>query len=73
MSNKAASNLEQKAKTLRIQKDAYELAYRELLSGVGNFAKDNPCLDLTALGQLSTDIAARLMYQLSKVEDRRKT
>jgi hypothetical protein len=73
VSNKAASNLEQKAKTLRIQKDAYELAYRELLSGVGNFAKDNPCLDLTALGQLSTDIAARLMYQLSKVEDRRKT
>jgi len=68
MANKAMSNLSRTAEFKKEEAACYKQAYLSLLEAVGNFAKDNPEMDLVPLGLISTDISGRLQYQLEKAE-----
>lgn len=68
MANKQMTNLSVNNRYFKEKAACYEKAYRAMLEAVGNFAADNPCMDLTPLGQIATDVQNRLQYQMEKAE-----
>jgi hypothetical protein len=71
MANKAVTNLSIKCEYLKEANACYKNAYESLLQAVGNFAQDNPDMDLMPLGHISADISNRLKMQLQKAEMKR--
>lgn len=68
MANKQMANLSSMNRYYKETSASYKKAFESLLEAVGSFAKDNPKMDLLPLGQISTDIAARLTHELQKAE-----
>lgn len=68
MANKQMTNLSINNRYLKEENALYRKAYSSLLEAIGNFAADNPEIDLVPLGQISTDIQKRLTAGLDKAQ-----